>query len=64
MKDIMPGDLVSHRHSDRYGLGIVLKVWYEEELIAEVKWARGWDRVENQFAHVRAAYLELVSDKL
>lgn len=37
MRDVMPGDLVEHTCIDN-AMGLVIKVWYEEELLAEVLW--------------------------
>tara|TARA_R100000655_G_scaffold104135_1_gene151110 strand:- start:28 stop:246 length:219 start_codon:yes stop_codon:yes gene_type:complete len=62
MKDIMPGDLVEHMNVD-HAVGLVLKVWYEEEPIAEVLWTNTdkpkpteWRDVQSH----RAVYLKVV----
>lgn len=63
MSDVVPGDLVVHKYT-RFGPGIVIKTWYKESLIAEVKWAATPRFAKGAFQEIKAECLEIISEKL
>lgn len=63
MSDIMPGDLVTHRHSDRFGVGVVLRTWYAEELMAEVKWSVRPKGGPALFQDIRCVRLKILTEE-
>ncbi len=61
--DVLPGDLVLHKYTG-FGPGIVLKTWYEEDLMAEVKWGVPPRFAKSSFLKIKASLLEIISEKL
>ncbi len=61
----IPGDLVIHKYSDRYGVGLVLEIKFEEYVLASVKWfGDGLAPWARELMDIRADLLEIISEKL
>ena len=63
MSDVVPGDLVMHKYTG-FGPGIVIKTWYRDDLIAEVKWTATPRFAKGEFQEIKASLLEIISEKL